>query len=58
MVTIIKGERHLMKVLVIGATGTIGQAVVALLHKTHNVVKVGHHHRGVGTGTYSGKYRH
>ena len=31
-----------MKVVVIGATGTIGKALVDLLQKTHDVVKVGY----------------
>ena len=31
-----------MKVLVIGGTGTIGKAVVELLQKNHEVVKVGY----------------
>ncbi len=31
-----------MKIIVIGATGTIGKHVVALLEKGHTVIKVGH----------------
>lgn len=31
-----------MKVMVIGATGTIGRAVVEKLSSRHEVVKVGH----------------
>ena len=31
-----------MKIIVIGATGTIGKHVVTLLEKRHTVIKVGH----------------
>jgi NAD(P)-dependent dehydrogenase (short-subunit alcohol dehydrogenase family) len=33
---------NVMKIIVIGATGTIGKHVVNLLEKEHNIVKVGH----------------
>jgi len=32
-----------MKIILIGASGTIGQAVAAELGQRHNIVKVGHH---------------
>ena len=39
---IINGGARSMRLLIIGSTGTIGQAVVQALSVRHDVVKVGH----------------
>jgi NAD(P)-dependent dehydrogenase (short-subunit alcohol dehydrogenase family) len=41
--SILRGERHVMKLILIGATGTIGGAVTAALSQRHEIVAVSRH---------------